>query len=281
MRAAPGEPVVRAQRLSQWLAARASRPQDYLPGTVWGVPDEIPRQRALQLELQADLMGLARTPTDRSSVSQRQRSAEAPRRQAAANLLGWMAALPVTGRVPLRSADVRWLEVNAAHDPVLAEGHRVWVPPRPSTVTVITPDGLRCQVPHRAQAEALAYVAACNGAQAASQVDHAWVAQPDGRVMRHGVARWNERSQSPPAPGAWIWAPPRDQRWPDATSARIIALLATQGPAADEGAPALRPATRRARRLARHPAQRAALHRASAPARHPPWHSPRPRGTCP
>jgi hypothetical protein len=64
-------------------------------------------------------------------------------------------------------------------------------------------------------------------------VDHAWVVQPDGRIVRRGVAPWNEQAQLPPAPGAWIWAPPRDQRWPDETSARIAARLATQGPAAD------------------------------------------------
>ncbi|MFN7751385.1 MAG: YjbH domain-containing protein, partial [Pseudomonadota bacterium] len=244
---------VRPQRLSQWLVERGARTDDYLPGTLWRVDDEVPRQQALRLELRADLLQLARRPTaaagsdsgsgsdskspgpgDANSAGDRQR------REAAARMLRWMDRLPVTGRVPLRSADARWLEANPAHDPMLGEGSRASVPARPATVTVITPEGLRCQVPHRPMAEALAYVEACSGREAAAQVDHAWVVQPDGRIQRSGVAQWNAQAQLPPAPGAWIWAPPRNQRWPDATSARIAARLATQGPVADvvaEGGP--------------------------------------------
>jgi hypothetical protein len=44
---------------------------------------------------------------------------------------------------------------------MLGEGSHATVPARPTTVTVITPEGLRCQVPHRPMAEALAYVEAC------------------------------------------------------------------------------------------------------------------------
>ncbi|MCX7196841.1 MAG: YjbH domain-containing protein, partial [Proteobacteria bacterium] len=219
--AAPATPP-RPQRLSQWLLERAARAEDYLPGTLWRVDDEVPRQQALRLELRADLMQLATPP--------------------AVQLLRWMDRLPVTGRVPLRSADARWLAVNPAHDPMLGEGSHATVPVRPTTVTVITPEGLRCQVPHRPMAEALAYVEACSGREAAARVDHAWVVQPDGRIVRRGVAPWNEQAQLPPAPGAWIWAPPRDQRWPDATSARIAARLATQGPAADTAADGARAA---------------------------------------
>ena len=122
---APALLPLRAQRLSQWLLERGVRAEDYLPGTLWRVDDEVPRQQALRLELRADLMQLATPP--------------------AVQLLRWMDRLPVTGRVPLRSADARWLEANPAHDPMLGEGSHATVPVRPTTVTVITPEGLRCQ----------------------------------------------------------------------------------------------------------------------------------------
>ena len=220
----PAAAPIRSQRLSQWLLERGARAEDYLPGTSWRVADEVPRQQALRLELQADLMQLAKSPTvpahsrmfsPGGSVS----ASEQQRRAAATQLLSWMDPLPVTGRVPLRSADARWLDANPAHDPMLGEGSHATVPARPTTVTVITPEGLRCQVPHRPMAEAFAYIEACRGREAAAQVDHAWVVQPDGRIMRRGVAPWNEQAQLPPAPGAWIWTPPRDQRWPARSSA--------------------------------------------------------------
>ncbi|MEK7996584.1 MAG: capsule biosynthesis GfcC family protein, partial [Planctomycetota bacterium] len=149
-----------------------------------------------------------------------------------AKLNDWVRTLPATGRVPVAVPDARWLQANPARDPVLQPGHSVVLPQRPRTVTVITARGTRCAVTHSAGLEAMAYVQACSFA-GAQRVDWAWLAQPDGRVQRFGVAAWNREQQDEPAPGAWIWAPPRDRGFPEHVSQRFIAFLATQGPASD------------------------------------------------
>jgi hypothetical protein len=129
-------------------------------------------------------------------------------------------------------ADARWLQANPARDPILQAGDSVVMPKRPRTVTVVTARGARCPVTHSAGLEAIAYVKACNPS-GSGRVDWAWVAQPDGRVQRFGIAAWNQETQDEPAPGAWIWAPPRNGGWPEKVSQRLIEFLATQGPAPD------------------------------------------------
>jgi hypothetical protein len=126
-------------------------------------------------------------------------------------LKDWISGLPVTGRVPVASADGRWLQVNPSRDPLLAPGHSLVMPRRPRTVTVVASDGMRCAVVHQAGREARAYIDACSRAG----VDWAWIAQPDGRVQRAGIALWNRERQDEPAAGAWIWAPARGAGWDD------------------------------------------------------------------
>ena len=106
------------------------------------------------------------------------------------------------------------------------------LPARPSIVTVVTETGERCAVAHSFGREAKAYLEACS--PAAGRTDWVWIAQPDGRVQRFGVAAWNRETQDEPAPGAWIWGPPRDGGWPELFSERLIRFLATQGPARDD-----------------------------------------------
>ena len=152
-------------------------------------------------------------------------------------LADWIRSLPATGRVAVMNPDARWLITHPNRDPVLAAGHTVVVPPRPRTVTVVTPQGERCAVAHAPGREAIAYVDACEpriSPHGAS--DWAWIAQPDGRVERYGIVAWNRVAQDEPAPGAWIWAPARGERVPERTSERLIRFLATQGPAADPAA---------------------------------------------
>src|SRR5207244_6641396 len=114
-------------------------------------------------------------------------------------------------------------------DPVLMPGHTVVLPNRPRSVTVVTENGDSCAVAQTGR-EVMAYVEACSPTSARA-VDWAWIAQPDGRVERYGVAPWNREAQDPPAPGAWIWAPARDLRVSDILSDRLVRFLATQGPA--------------------------------------------------
>ncbi len=208
------------RRLSDWMLEQPFTPDAYSLGLSWRVPGEVPVQHALRQSL---LQQLTRV-NDGDSAASRIR------------LRNWLASLPITGRVPVAIADIRWLQANPMRDPLLLSGHSVDWPRRPTTITVITGNGNRCAVTHIQGYEAKAYLNAC-AAPNASTADWAWIAQPDGRLQRYGVAVWNREAQDEPAPGAWIWAPPRNGRWSDGWSedfsGQLITFLATQGPAPD------------------------------------------------
>ena len=103
-------------------------------------------------------------------------------------------------------------------------------------MTVLTGSGERCSVTHSQGLAARSYIDTCLPAGSES-ADWAWIAQPDGRVQRFGIALWNRQEQDEPAPGAWIWSPPKEGVWPESVSYRLISFLATQGPAADPATP--------------------------------------------
>ncbi len=215
------------KRLSDWLLEQPISSNDYPLGLSWRVPGEVAAQGALRLDLLRSLSGL-----DREVKADP---------EALARLRDWVRTLPVTGRVPVAVTDARWLQANPVRDPMLQPGHSVVLPKRPRSVTVVSARGERCLVTHAPGHEAMAYVEAC-GSGSSQRVDWAWVAQPDGKVQRFGVAGWNREAQDEPAPGAWIWAPPRDGGWPLRLSQQFITFLATQGPAPDPGgSPALSP----------------------------------------
>ncbi len=212
---------VAPKRLSDWLLEQPATPDAYPLGLSWRVPKEVASQLLLYHELLESLSGL-----DREGAADP---------DALGRLRDWVHTLPVTGRVPVAVADARWLQANPVRDPSLQPGHTVVLPGRPWTVTVITGRGERCAVTHLPGFEVAAYLDACAPA-ASNRADWAWIAQPDGRMQRFGVAGWNREAQDEPAPGAWIWAPPRDGGWPERFSERLIRFLATQGPAPDRQA---------------------------------------------
>lgn len=202
------------ERLSDWLLrqepARPVAGQGYAAGLMWTHPAEKPPQAALQRSV---LAGLTR-----------------PGLEHLVPLAAWVQALPVTGRVFLARADARWLQANPDQDPVVDVDTRLVLPRRPGTVTVLRTDGSFCQVPHRSDARAAEYLASCNGLAAA---DDAWIVQPDGRIRAVGVQAWNAQAQEPPAPGAWIWAPPQQDGVPRELSDLLARFLGTQGLAGD------------------------------------------------
>ena len=217
---------VAPKRLSDWLLEQAIDPDAYPLGLSWRVPGEVPAQSELRLDLLRSFSGLDHEVRVDPGVLGRLRD--------------WVQTFPVTGRVPVAVSDARWLQANPARDPMLLPGHSVVMPKRPRSVTVITAQGTRCSVTHFAGVEAMAYVEACGPANSGradwawvARPDWAWVAQPDGRVQRFGVAAWNREAQDEPAPGAWIWAPPRDAGFPERLSQTLITFFATQGPAAE------------------------------------------------
>lgn len=208
------------KRLSSWLLEQPVRPDAYPLGLSWRVPEEIAPQTLAKIQLLRSLK------TAQSEVN------VAP--QGFARLIDWVSGLRATGRVPVAVADARWLEANPARDPILLPGHAVILPTRPTTVAVVTTEGEVCRVTHEAGREARAYLEICTPASVGS-IDYAWIAQPDGRVQRFGIASWNRQVQDEPAPGAWIWGPSREKGIPSSLSERLISFLATQGPAQDMG----------------------------------------------
>ena len=210
--------VVVPKRLSDWLLEQPVSPDAYPLGLSWRVLGEVASQGQLRLDLLKSLSGLDREVKADS--------------EALGRLSDWVRTFAVTGRVAVAVPDARWLQANPVRDPMLQPGHSVVLPRRPRTVTVVTARGKRCSVVHSAGLEAMAYVQACSPSSS-KRADWAWLAQPDGRVQRFGVAAWNRETQDKPAPGAWIWAPPRDGGFPQRLSHQLIAFLATQGPAPD------------------------------------------------
>ncbi len=207
-------------RLSDWLVSQPYLPNSYPLGLSLRIPEEVPVQRTLQLNL---LKSLSSGDRDFSGDP-----------QAVRRLANFLRTLPVTGRIPVTFADARWLQANPKRDPLLLPGYRLVLPVRPQTVTVVRNTGDLCQVIHSLNLEAKAYVAACEP-PGTSSPDWAWIAQPDGQIQRFGIATWNQNKQDEPAPGAWIWAPSRDRGWSEQFSERLISFLATQGPAPDRG----------------------------------------------
>lgn len=212
-------PLVSPKRLSDWLLEQPPDPHNYPLGLSWQVPGEV----ASQQKLRADLL---------LSLSGNERKVRADP-QALQRLHGWITTLPLTGRAPVALADARWLQANPRRDPVLKADHRVVLPVRPHTVTVLTSAGQRCVVAHFPALRAMDYVQECEP-RLAQRIDWSWIIQPDGKILRFGVASWNrEQQDSAPAPGAWIWAPPRDGGWPEYVSYQLVSFLSTQGPAPD------------------------------------------------
>ena len=207
---------INAERLSDWLQRQPSAENAYFSGLSWLVPAEVPAQAIMQSALKSHLIGSEWTY--RADLKARQR------------LSAWLGGLPVTGRVPVEQSDARWLEAHPAQNPVLAPDHRVVVPLRPSSVTVVGSNGLLCISPHIPGQEALAYLVACKGSSQSRRVERVWIAQPDGRTQTFGVAGWNAQAQGEPAPGAWIWGPSKDEGWSDEFGKILIEFLATQGP---------------------------------------------------
>lgn len=224
------------ERLSQWLLRQPDGQQIANPGLAWRIHDEEFAQRHLKNTLLVQLEAWL------------QESRSEPERSDRERLRAWIDSLPITGRVALGIVDPRWLEANPTEDPVLGAGQRLVPSAWPlRSVAVVLPDGRLCRVAHEPGRNVLDYLAAC-GLQ--DQADWAWLAQPDGRTSRMGVAPWNAGPVDEPAPGAWLWAAPRRMRLLDGLSEGMIKFLATQGPSPQEdGASAASAAPGQAARL--------------------------------
>lgn len=114
-------------------------------------------------------------------------------------------ALPVTGRQRLALLDPRPLEISD-HNALLSSGDLIVYPPRPTTVQILGAVARPCTVRFVPMQAARDYLAACPRA-AAANTDWLFVIQPDGRVMRRGIALWNRDRAQALAPGAILYVP--------------------------------------------------------------------------
>jgi len=231
------------ERLSAWLLRQPA--ETAAPGLAWRVPQERLAQQFLKNQVLLRLEA-ARRRAPREEQARRQQ------------LIAWLQNLPVTGRVALGIVDPRWLQAHPEEDPVLTAGQQLIAPPPAlKTISVVQPDGQLCQVAHEPGRTAWDYVAACDPE---GKYDWAWVAQPDGRTARVGMAKWNAHLSDEPAPGAWVWAAPRGMNDLDVVSEGMIKFLATQGPSPQGGTVA----------VAAEPSAAAPTAAAAAPALMPP-----------
>ncbi|MDI1244350.1 MAG: capsule biosynthesis GfcC family protein, partial [Rhodoferax sp.] len=172
-------PVVPGERLSDWLLRNAG-PNADTTALLWTVQAERAPQTRLK---QAIIDGLKSTKL--LSLPEAER----------AQLLAWVQAMPVTGRVNVSVADARWLQGNPNQDPVLQEGHSVTLYQRPGTVTVWSGAAQPCVAEHVSGALIQDYLQACLGVGGAAAPDWTWIAQADGSTQRYGVAPWNRTLQ--------------------------------------------------------------------------------------
>jgi len=204
-----------------------AKPDPYLLGAAWIVHSEIPVQTK-QKDVLLETLNKMKAPSSEPSFNQSRNA-----------LRELIESMPVTGRALLPSTSARYLEINPQLDPILQAGEEIRIPPAPESITVIRSDGLLCKVRYQPNVETRQYYRACRAQSVVA--DWAWVIEPDGKVRVVPTADWNEAKQDLPAPGAWIWAPPRSSGWSDsdarAFSEQLAAFLATQEVSGDAMSP--------------------------------------------
>lgn len=210
---------IEGERLSDWMLRQEPNALAYPTGLVWKVPAE----RAAQTQLQQDVLASLAVSETAAGLPSLSKNA----------LSKFVSALPVTGRVRIAMSDARWLQAQPKFDPVLQANHLLVLPQRPSTVSVFTSEGHHCVLAHGPGAQARDYLNACllaKGSNTGSAIsfNRAWVVQPDGHILNHGIAAWNEEAQGEVAPGAIVWAHAQEGNSPSKLSQLLTSFLATQ-----------------------------------------------------
>ncbi len=181
--------IEKIQRLSEWLEAQRLGPDAYPIGMMWSTPEELTRQGNEREAMRQDVSNLLAL----NKISHQEAEA----------LLGLIGKLEPTGRVRTSAAEAKWLEAQPKKDPLLSPGDKLSLPSRPNAVRVLTTTGAACELLHKEGLYAADYAQACFESAGA----WGWLVQPDARVQKVGLARWNMQLQNQPAPGAWIWLP--------------------------------------------------------------------------
>lgn len=137
-----------------------------------------------------------------------------------------MMSMPVTGRLMLPVQDAWLMQANQNLEPIMNAGSAVVLSARPDRVRVIDRKSYSCDVYFKGSRMTADYLAACGSD---FHADAAWLIQPDGMVSHIQAGQWNQKSQEPPAPGAWVWLAPHNL--PHDLQRDIAQIMATQGPA--------------------------------------------------
>ena len=226
--------ISNGERFSTWMLKEKqlqdAKPNDdqltspYYLGTQWLTPKEITNQ---DIEKQSLLNTFEKIDFPESDPAAQKT------KKAFTKLID---GFKVTGRVSLLNTNPRFLQANPKLDPILAKGDQVAIPETPNTLTVIRSNGSLCKIRYRPNVEARFYVEGCKvrGKNVDRDADWAWIVEPDGSVHKVSLAAWNSAKQDLPAPGSWIWAPPRWSKWTskvgDQFSTEFAGMLAKQGP---------------------------------------------------
>ena len=207
--------IKETQRLSQYLDDEFTKKHViddiYTLGAIWTTPEELKRQ-SLEYEL---IVQSFDNLFKKGAISENSFN----------GLKHNLSVMLPTGRVPVPIAESKWLEAYPIKNPLIKAGDTFELPLRPSTLRVMSENGEVCEVPHREGLKALAYVKACLQLFGS----WGWVVQPNGRVQKTGLHRWNANEQDQPAPGSWIWVPDPDTKLTTDWSLRFARWIANQG----------------------------------------------------
>ena len=209
-----------AARLSDAALAAQVQPGAYMLGAAWLQPSQVPAQQRLKAGVLFDLDSLHLRALQRGDM---------PLAALAAGLRGWIAAMPVTGRVPAL-LDPRPVEADAAANRPLQDGDRLFYPSRPATIRVVGAVQQPCTLSFVPMQDARLYLRGCARAAHADR-DWLYVIEPNGRVYRRGMALWNRAKPLPLAPGALVYLPlsmHETQAIDPAFNHDLAAFLATQ-----------------------------------------------------
>jgi len=207
-------------RLLDAVRVAGVRPEAYLLGAAWLHRDKVASQRELQVGLLFDLAVLekgARLDGDVETAT------------LAARLGDQVRAMPVTGR-RVNTLDPVRLELEPRTNRPLVGGDRLLFPTRPGTITVTGAVRADCVLPFVGLRMATEYAADCPR-HADADTDWLYVIQPDGQVVRRGVAPWNRDHGQVLAPGARVVVPLRASMLKDRAdrlNEELVAFLATQ-----------------------------------------------------
>ena len=227
-------PIEDGERLSEWMlkerriqngaSQNYSSTAPYYLGTSWLTSKEITDQ---EIEKQSLINVFEKIHFPENNVAAQKI------KTAFAKMIN---SMQITGRVPLPNTNVRYLEASPKLNPVLESTDRVVVPATPTTITVIRSNGSLCNIRYRPNVETRHYIQGCRLRNQTNErdADWAWLVEPDGTIHKVSVASWNSAKQDLPAPGSWIWAPPRWSIWTtksgDQFSEVFANMLAVQGP---------------------------------------------------